>query len=71
MKTIVGERGQLVIPKPLRDSLGIRAGQRMEIREEAGALIVTKTMDEDPVSLVYGTVRLPHGWDTDAAIETT
>ena len=57
------------IPKTLRDRLGIRAGQRMEIREEAGTLVVTKSRDDDPVSLVYGTYRMLHGWTTDEFID--
>jgi AbrB family looped-hinge helix DNA binding protein len=55
----------MVIPKPLRDSLGIRAGQRMEIREEAGTLVITKSMEDDPVSRVYGTYRMINDWTTD------
>jgi AbrB family looped-hinge helix DNA binding protein len=58
MKSRMGERGQIVIPKPYRDRLGLRGGQVMEIREERGRLIVTKgTPDDDPIDAVYGILR--------------
>jgi len=54
----VSERGQVVIPKPLRDKLGIRPGQRLDFQEERGRLVVAKTPDEaDPVDSVYGILR--------------
>lgn len=64
MKAIVGERGQITIPKPLRDRLGIRPGQRLELAEEEGRLIATKDLDtNDPIGAVYGTLDL--GMSTD------
>jgi AbrB family looped-hinge helix DNA binding protein len=54
MKSRLGERGQLTIPKALRERLGLRHGQLMEIREERGQLIVTKTVETDPLDRVYG-----------------
>jgi AbrB family looped-hinge helix DNA binding protein len=63
----VSERGQVVIPKPLRDRLGIRTGQRLEFREERGRLIATKAAsDSDPLEDVYGILEL--GRSTDATI---
>lgn len=57
MKSRLGERGQMVIPKPLRDRLGLRGGQLLEIREEHGQLIVTKSLDHDGIDEVYGILR--------------
>ena len=57
MKSRLGERGQIVIPKEYRDRLGLRGGQLMEIREERGQLIVTKSLEEDPIAAVYGILR--------------
>ena len=60
MKATVGERGQVTIPKALRESLGIRAGQRLDFREENGLLVATKgSSGHDPVAAVYGVLRLP------------
>ncbi len=36
MKTIVSEKGQITIPKPLRRRLGIRAGQQLNVHEQGG-----------------------------------
>jgi len=47
----------MVIPKPLRERLGLRGGQLMEIREERGQLIVTKSADDDRIGSVYGILR--------------
>ncbi len=53
MKSTVSAKGQVVIPKPLRDSLGIRPGQELDFKEERGRLVVVKTFswktpEEDP-----------------------
>ena len=58
MKSTVSERGQVVIPKPLRQKLGIRPGQQIDFRIERGRLIAAKVMDQDPVDSVYGILRL-------------
>lgn len=55
MKAVVSEKGQVTIPKPLRDRLGIRPGQVLEFEAEDGRLIAVKSAPTgDPVSRVYG-----------------
>ena len=54
MKSRVTERGQITIPKRLRERLGIRPGQIMEFDAEDGRLVATKADERDPVSAVYG-----------------
>ena len=49
MKATMGERGQVTIPKPVRDRLGLRAGQRLEVTDEAGRIVLVKVPDDDPV----------------------
>jgi len=63
MKTTVSERGQIVIPKPIRDRLGLRPGQILECREERGRLVATKAAAEDPVGSVYGILKSRRGTD--------
>lgn len=38
----VGERGQITIPKTIRDRLGITPGMALEVHEEAGAVVFRK-----------------------------
>jgi AbrB family looped-hinge helix DNA binding protein len=38
MRTAIDSAGRVVIPKPLRDSLGLTAGQPLEIVERDGRL---------------------------------
>lgn len=54
MRAIVSEKGQVTIPKRLRDRLGIGPGVVLEFREEAGTLVAAKASGEDAVASVYG-----------------
>jgi len=67
MKSRMGVRGQMVIPKQLREHLGLRGGQLLEIREDHGHLIVTKSPEEDGLDAVYGILNT--GMTTDEMIE--
>ena len=53
MKAVVAERGQVTIPKALRDKLGIRPGTVLEFSARNGSLVATKA-ETDPVSQVFG-----------------
>lgn len=66
MKTVVSEKGQMTIPKALRIRLGIRAGQRLEVLEERGRLVVAKADTKDPVEECFGVLDL--GRSTDEAL---
>jgi antitoxin PrlF len=54
MKARVAERGQVTIPKRLRDRLGVKPGTVLEFSEERGRLIAIKTGGVDPVGEVFG-----------------
>jgi antitoxin PrlF len=56
MKAIVAERGQVTIPKALRDKLGIRQGTTLEFAASNGALVARKA-ETDPVSSVFGCLK--------------
>jgi antitoxin PrlF len=68
MKSVVSEKGQVTIPKPLRERLGIKAGQVLDFREEEGTLVARKTKGEDPIKSVYGILKTKRR--TDQIIET-
>jgi AbrB family looped-hinge helix DNA binding protein len=38
MRTTIDRAGRVVVPKPLRDALGLQAGQSLEIRAADGKL---------------------------------
>jgi antitoxin PrlF len=63
MKAVVAERGQVTIPKRLRERLGIRPKTVLEFREKDGCLIATKETPGDPVEQVMGCLKLSK--DTD------
>jgi antitoxin PrlF len=67
MKSRMTERGQITIPKRLRERLGIRPGQVLEFEAHDGRLVVTKVNERDPVDAVYGI--LGTGRSTDAYID--
>jgi len=54
MKSRVAERGQVTIPKVLRDRLGVLPGTTLEFTEDHGRLVAVKTTPADPVAKVYG-----------------
>ncbi len=58
MKSTVSERGQVVIPKALRERLGIRAGEVLDFEARGGRLIVTKVVQTDPLDEVYGILKM-------------
>ena len=57
MKTTISEKGQVTIPKPLRDRLGLLPGQVLDFREEQGKLVATKAQTTDPVGAVFGILQ--------------
>jgi len=63
MKTTISEKGQVTIPKPLRDRLGLHPGQVLDFREEKGKLVATKTQTTDPVGAVFGILQTKHTTD--------
>lgn len=63
MKAIVSEKGQVTIPKPLRERLGIRAGETLDFEAERGRLVASKRLAQDPVDAVYGILALDRPTD--------
>jgi AbrB family looped-hinge helix DNA binding protein len=67
MKATVGERGQITIPKPLRDRLGIRPGMEVELSEEPGRLVLRKADVLERIRQTVGAMET--GMTTDEFIE--
>ncbi len=54
MKSKVSERGQITIPKIIREQLGLRQGQQLDFEIQDGLLIGRKSVAGDPVMDVTG-----------------
>ena len=63
MKAIVAERGQITIPKAIRDSLGLTPGVVLNLREENGRIVAEKVPLEDPFAKVLGCLTLDKSTD--------
>jgi len=57
MKAIVSEKGQVTIPKPLRERLGIQPGQVLDFEERAGKLVARKLIEQDSLDSVFGILK--------------
>src|ERR1035437_6214775 len=64
MKSVVSEKGQVIIPKALRDRLGLVPGQVVDFSEDRGPLVGGKVAPVDPGAAIFGIVQL--GRSTDA-----
>jgi antitoxin PrlF len=57
MKATVSSKGQVTIPKVLRERMGITNGVVLYFREEKGKIIAERVQVESPVAAVYGLFR--------------
>lgn len=65
MKAVVSEKGQVTIPKRIRDDLGLNSGTILEFTEDAGRIIIRKIVQENPISAWRGKGHLPVGRSVD------
>ena len=49
----VGKRGQVTIPKELRERFGIKGGDDVVIREEAGKLVIERSVTREELAEGY------------------
>jgi antitoxin PrlF len=66
MKSVVSEKGQVTIPKPVRDRLGLKPGTELTFEASEGRLIGRKTVLQDGFSKWRGKGRLPSASSVDA-----
>ncbi len=64
MEATVAERGQITLPKAVRDALGLTKGTKLKVELEAGRIVLRKDVD-DAISRVRGRVPLPPVVSTD------
>jgi antitoxin PrlF len=65
MKTIVSEKGQVTIPKIIRDKLGLRPGTVLDFDAIGGRLVGIKKEPEDKIARWLGKGALPGGLGVD------
>ena len=65
MEATVAERGQITLPKAVRDALGLTKGTVLKVELDGGRIILRKDVT-DAISRVRGRFRLPAGVETDA-----
>lgn len=59
MNAILSEKGQITIPKPLRDKLGLLPGAVLEFDAVNGKLVARKKVEEDVFAKWRGRGRIP------------
>jgi antitoxin PrlF len=64
MEAIVAERGQITLPKAVRDALGLSKGSKLKVELEGGRIVLRKDVD-DAISRLRGRFRLPAGMSSD------
>jgi len=70
MEATLAERGQVVIPKAIRDQLGLTPGTLLNFSVEDGKLIIRKKVD-DAISRVRGRFKLDAGDSLDDWLRDT
>ena len=53
MWTKLSSKGQVVIPKAVRQALGLRSGTRLQVRLDEGRIILER-VDRAPIDILYG-----------------
>lgn len=56
-QAILSEKGQVTIPKVIRDRLGLKPGQVLEFKTESGRLTAQKKGSHDSINEVVGYLR--------------
>ncbi len=63
MEVTVAERGQITLPKAVRDALGLSKGSVLKVELENGRIVLRKSVD-DAISRARGKFRLDQGFDS-------
>lgn len=64
MEATVAERGQITLPKAVRDALGLTKGTQLKVELDGGRIILRKNVD-DALSRLRGKYKLPEGVSSD------
>ena len=64
MEATVAERGQITLPKAVRDALGLTKGTLLKVEIDGNKIVLRKNID-DALSRLRGRFKLPEGMTTD------
>ncbi len=64
MEAVVAERGQITLPKAVRDALGLTKGMVLKVELDGGRIVLRKDVS-DALSRVRGRFPMPEGVTTD------
>ena len=67
MEATVAERGQITLPKAVRDALGLVKGTQLKVELDGSRIILRKNVD-DAISRLRGKFRLDGYASTDEAL---
>jgi antitoxin PrlF len=68
MEATVAERGQITLPKAVRDALGLTKGSVLKVELEGSRIVLRKSVD-DAISRARGRFKLDGFDSTDAAMQ--
>ena len=67
MEATVAERGQITLPKAVRDALGLSKGTKLKVELEGGRIVLRKEVN-DALSRLRGKYKLDGFASTDEAL---
>jgi antitoxin PrlF len=71
MTATLSEKGQITIPKPVREKLGLLPGAVLEFQALNGKLVASKKVAHDVFTKWRGKGNLPKGLSVDAYLKRT
>jgi AbrB family looped-hinge helix DNA binding protein len=57
MNAVLSEKGQVTIPKKIRDRMGLRTGTLLSFETTGGKMVVTKVSPTDPLDALVGILK--------------
>jgi AbrB family looped-hinge helix DNA binding protein len=65
----VTSKGQITVPKKIRDKLGVQAGETLGFEENDGVFYIRKSLKKSPFDKWVGKLKKLKGQKTDSVIE--
>lgn len=65
----VTSKGQITLPKKVRDKMGVQSGEGVSFEEKNGVFYIKKTLKKSPFDKWVGRLKAHRGHKTDEVIE--